>query len=658
MLTQSKEASAAAGERSESRIWAEQATLRALVNSYLRETQQFDPRVDAEAQEIRVILPRIGQQVRGTLLHFSATGQHVYGQEWYKVEEEGSGRRLEMDEVIRRLLDEMGCHANPEQREAEQHKMKQRIRNSLHKMTLFMDKHLKLAGESRSKSSSTEAEAHLTYVHSEQSLLLGHPFHPFPKSTEGFTDDELPLYSPEMSAVFQLYYFAVHEDNVQEEWIGEEYRRNAIDPSVQIHAQRQWGKELEHYCILPMHPWQAEHVLQQPYIQSLIRQRLLIPMGELGPVFYPTSSIRTVWNLETGNGYKLPLHVRITNLVRDNTQEQARRTLDAAKVIHDLSAEWSSHIQSEAFKVLTETGYSRACFKPNNETEWVGSSNAKYDAGQESESGPLVIKDGTAAVNELEQLSDQFTVLYRPMDLSPESTYVMASLLEPPPGEQEPRLIGVIRGRSPGKVREQTNLAAWLERYLHVSMVPMLRLLAVKGIAFEAHVQNSLLSLQDGWPECYYVRDLEGVSIVREQAEAAGWVGSLISEDSPVLYGAQEPWLRTRYYFFVNHLGALIHALAVHQQHSEQEYWGVVRKVLEQLREQVEAQDEIEVQQALEKGSNDSDARIRLATYIQDLLTNPTLPAKANFISCFQSRGDTPSFISIPNPIQIHEVTL
>ncbi|WP_025683603.1 IucA/IucC family protein [Paenibacillus maysiensis] len=650
MLTQSTEISTIAGELSKSRIWAEQATLRALVNSYLRETRQFDPRIKGEAPKIKVILPRFGLHITGTLHHFSATGQHVYGSNWYEVEEGGTHRSLDMDGIIQRLLDEMSYHAKPEQREAEQQKMKQRIRNSMHKMTLFMDHHTKTTGESKPKSFSS-TEVHLTYVRSEQSLLIGHPFHPFPKSTEGFADYELPLYSPEMGAAFPLYYFAVHEDNVQEEWIGEEHRRDAIDPSVLLHARRQWGEELARYRILPMHPWQAERVLRQSHIQSLMRQRVLIPLGALGPVVYPTSSIRTVWDLKTGNGYKLPLHVRITNLVRDNTQEQARRTLDAAKVIHELSAAWSSHIQSESFKVLTETGYSRVCFQPNEvvkRTEipestkdaglsQVTTTTAKYNAGHEHSAAAT--ERGTTTVQELEQLSDQFTVLYRPMDLNPESTYVVASLLESLPGEQGPRLIAVIRDNYPSKNGERPDLLAWLERYLHISMVPMLRLLAVKGIAFEAHVQNSLLFLQDGWPECYYVRDLEGVSIVREQAEAAGWVGSLIAEDSPVLYGAEEPWMRTRYYFFVNHLGALIHALAVHDQHSEQEYWRVVRKVLEQLQEQ------------------DASSCSRLAAYIQDLLTAPTLPAKANFTSCFQSRGDTPSFIPIPNPIHFREVT-
>ncbi|MFC7560713.1 hypothetical protein ACFQY3_19870 [Paenibacillus farraposensis] len=58
--------------------------------------------------------------------------------------------------------------------------------------------------------------------------------------------------------------------------------------------------------------------------------------------------------------------------------------------------------------------------------------------GQESESDPVAIKK---AFYELEQLPYQLTVLYRPMDVNPESTYVMAFLLEPLPGEQEPRLI-------------------------------------------------------------------------------------------------------------------------------------------------------------------------------------------------------------------------
>ena len=43
----------------------------------------------------------------------------------------------------------------------------------------------------------------------EQSLLLGHPFHPTPKSAEGISDDDLERFAPELGASFRLHYWAV-----------------------------------------------------------------------------------------------------------------------------------------------------------------------------------------------------------------------------------------------------------------------------------------------------------------------------------------------------------------------------------------------------------------------------------------------------------------
>ncbi|MBE0343764.1 hypothetical protein E4V51_26970, partial [Paenibacillus sp. 28ISP30-2] len=51
MLTQSTEISTIAGELSKSRIWAERPTLRAMVNSYLRETRQFNPMIKGRSEE-------------------------------------------------------------------------------------------------------------------------------------------------------------------------------------------------------------------------------------------------------------------------------------------------------------------------------------------------------------------------------------------------------------------------------------------------------------------------------------------------------------------------------------------------------------------------------------------------------------------------------
>ncbi len=166
---------------------------------------------------------------------------------------------------------------------------------------------------------------------------------------------------------------------------------------------------------------------------------------------------------------------------------------------------------------------------------------------------------------------------------------------------------------------------------MHISMLPLLRILAGKGISFEAHLQNSLLTLKNGLPDCYYVRDLEGVSIDRHKAAEAGWIPTLIEDHSPVLYEEAKAWMRTKYYFFVNHLGSLIHTIAAYCREDEERYWGIVNHLLEQ-----------------EKSGADE----RLLAYIDDLLYSDVLPAKANFTSCFLSKGEMPLFVNIPNPIK------
>jgi siderophore synthetase component len=325
-----------------------------------------------------------------------------------------------------------------------------------------------------------------------------------------------------------------------------------------------------------------------PEVQTRMERGEIISLGLLGPNVYPTSSVRTVWDPAGGYGFKLPLHVRITNLLRENNSEQTRRTMDAARVLRHLQGQ----LGADSFQILSETGYSSVRFASPNECP------------------PC------------------FTVIYRPMAVDNETTFVMASLLESYPGGAEPKLIQAIRQSNRGRLPD---LSAWLERYLQISMLPMLRLLAHRGISFEAHLQNSLLSIRQGWPAIYYVRDLEGVSIDRKLAERAGWIGTLLAPDSPVLYDEAEAWMRTKYYFFVNHLGSLVHTLSASQKEDEEHGWRIVRELLQQEK---------------------TVARGRLLAYIEELLEGDHLPAKANFISCFLKRGETPLFVDIPNPIK------
>lgn len=579
---------------------AERASVRGLLNSYLRESGVFDIRCeeadsglfppDEQGEPFTVMLPRSKRRIAGHLAYFSETGQHHYDGSFYMADNGGVLSPVEPDRLIGAILEEISLSDEGLKRSERLSELHGQIGNSIRKMRLYIAGALERGNNGKS--------GQLDYIDSEQTLLEGHPFHPTPKSSEGFSDEELPVYAPEFQAAFTLHYFAASAELVEEEQL--DGFEEAIAPAVIVQAERLLGERLSLYRLIPLHPWQAQYVKRDERVQQMLQEKTLIDLGPLGSTVYPTSSVRTVWDPELGYFFKLPLHVRITNFIRENTIEQVRRTLDAAKILNSLGV-FSSR---EAFQILPETGYR----------------TLRCEAASAGSQG---ICEGLAA---------SFAVVFRKADQlagrESRNCFVVASLLECFPGESEPKLSQAIRQTLEGSMPDPKE---WLAAYLRISMLPLLKLLADNGVSLEAHVQNSLVTIENGMPSRFYVRDLEGISVDRGRAEHAGWVQTLVSEDSPVLYSEEEAWFRLKYYFFVNHLGALIHTLAWHHRVEEKRLWTVARHLLEDKR----------------KETNCS----RLQNYIGDLLTNEKLPAKANLISRFQERGESPLYVNIPNPI-------
>lgn len=578
---------------------AEQASVRGLLNSFLREIGAFDIRCggadsglfppDEQGEPFMAMLPHSKSRIAGQLAYYSETGQHQYGGSFYMADNGGTFLPVEPNRLIGAILEEVSLYDENMKRSERLSELRGQIENSMRKMRFYIAGALERGENGKSDL--------LDYVGSEQTLLAGHPFHPTPKSSEGFSDEELPVYAPEFRAAFTLHYFAVSAELVEEEQL--DGYGEALAPAVLAQAERLLGERFPLYRLIPLHPWQAQYVKRDEHVQQMLSEKTLIDLGPLGSAVYPTSSVRTVWDPEQGYFYKLPLHVRITNFIRENTLEQVSRTLDAAKILNSLGVFGSRG----SFQILPETGYRTIGCKTS-----AGSSDID------------------------ERLAASFAVVFRKADqlAGRESlnSFVVASLLESFPGEREPKLIQAIRQSHEGSMPDPKE---WLAAYLRISMLPLLKLLADNGVSLEAHVQNSLVTIENGMPSQFYVRDLEGISVDRGRAEHAGWVQTLVSADSPVLYSEDEAWFRLKYYFFVNHLGALVHTMAYHHRMGEEQLWTVVRRLLE---------DE----------QNESTCS-RLRDYIGDLLTNEKLPAKANLISRFQERGESPLYVDIPNPI-------
>lgn len=549
------------------RLQAERAARQRLLNCYLRESGRTMAATGDGLARVRLTAP--GTALVVEVRYRSVFGHHAYGDDAW-LERPGEPRLpLANDEFLALLLGEVevvAAQAFPglddgARRSAE---LTAHINGSIGATARYL----------RHERPAHNGDAHSLTRAAEQSLVYGHPFHPTPKSTVGF-GDELPRYAPELGASFRLHYFAVHPDAVLQ-------RRVAPGPWLPHGvADAVRGRPgIDGYELLPVHPWQAHYLLRQPRVADLVREETLVALGELGEPVYPTSSVRTVCDPSLETSWKLPLHVRITNFVRNNPVDHLRRAADASVLVGLLAPRW----RHEGFAVLAETGFR-----------------------------------GVAPACVGEELAADFAVLYRenPFADGAYAPRVLASLLEER-ADGLPDLIAEVRRAAGTAGVTPEHVGQWLRRYLRISLLPLLDVFGGDGVSFEAHVQNSLLHTEDGWPARFWVRDMEGTSVSRDR-QAHGELDA----DSPLLYDDEEAWRRLRYHAVSNHLGHLVAVLGRFTDADEARLWRIARECL------VDAGDE----------------------RAKALIDCPVLPAKANLVSRFARRGEQPLYVDVPNPL-------
>ncbi|MFD5638784.1 IucA/IucC family protein [Streptomyces sp. NPDC127077] len=140
------------------------------------------------------------------------------------------------------------------------------------------------------------------YLRSEQSLIMGHPYHPAPKTRGGGPASGWLPYAPEAYARFPLELLAVREDAVVEE--GDTRALDAL------------GRAPAGYRLLPAHPWQLTLTGSIPAIRDAFADGRLLRLGPTARPLWPTAAIRTLYAPEDDLFVKFSLDVRITNDIR------------------------------------------------------------------------------------------------------------------------------------------------------------------------------------------------------------------------------------------------------------------------------------------------------------------------------------------------------
>ncbi|MFI9201703.1 IucA/IucC family protein [Streptomyces sp. NPDC053048] len=338
------------------------------------------------------------------------------------------------------------------------------------------------------------------FLYGEQSLLLGHPLHPAPKSREGLSDAEAFACSPELRGGFPLHWLAVHRSVLADDSAWTE-RGRAVDAAAL--AARIAGPSLERdlppdTVALPVHPWQARDIRHRPDVVALFDAGLLRDLGAHGEPWYPTSSVRTAHRPGAPAMLKFSLGLRITNSRRENLRKELRRGVEVHRLLRSgLAERWRAACPGGlGFDIVRDPA-------------WLA-----VDAPGGT---PLPGVD----------------VVIRHNPFGPGDDAVCVAGLTAPrpwPGRTSPaghpamcsRLADII-GRLAYRTGRPTGAVAaeWFLRYLEAVVRPVLWFDGEAGIALEAHQQNTLVLLDtDGWPVGGRFRDNQGY-YYRESHRAA-----------------------------------------------------------------------------------------------------------------------------------------
>ncbi|WP_406455591.1 iron transporter [Streptomyces sp. NBC_00876] len=435
---------------------ADAAGVENLLRCWVRECDLPRP----EGETLRIPLPASGTALLVPVRHWSATGWHRFGPP--VLEQAPAGAPTADAVTVAALLGREADHS-------EGADMIARVADSVRRTAVFIE------GQRRRPAAPAETDLFLT---AEQSLLLGHPLHPSPKSREGLSDAESRLYSPELHGSFPLHWMAADRSVLATDSAWTDQGRPV--PAAELVSRHAEGLRVPgHSTPIPLHPWQARELVGRPEVAALIAAGLLHDLGPYGARWHPTSSVRTVQRPGADLMLKLSLGVRITNSRRENLRKELHRGVEVHRLLRSgLARQW--HAVHPGFDIVRDPA-------------WLAVDTPDGD--------PVHGLDVMLRHNPFDRYDDAVCI---------------AGLTAPRPWPDRAalhsRLADVVRRLAATTGRTTTAVAAeWFLRYLDRVVQPVLWLDGHAGVALEAHQQNTLVLLDaDGWPAGGRYRDNQG----------------------------------------------------------------------------------------------------------------------------------------------------
>lgn len=559
---------------------AESATIHSFVNCYLKETRNYEhwetesaTPIETDCETVfRIELSNLGLDLVVPVRYESPTGRHLFELPVYLSTEDWI--ELDYATLTSLIVQELARSRSGEDSADELLLRVVRSCQNIERYVSERDDYERRYG------------FETTFRDAEQSLVFGHLLHPTPKSRQGIAPRNAPTYAPELRGEFQLHYFRAAPEIVSQGSAREESATEWVKSELAA-SDCSSGIVESDDALIPIHPWQAEYVLDQPHVQRAIDAGQLDYLGAHGRPFAPTSSVRTLYNSSSAFMVKSSLNVKITNSVRTNKRPELERGVAISELLDtELGARLRERFPD--FRIVQDPAY------------------LTLDIGDDRESGfECVLREnpfqGEAATN---------------------VTPVVALCQDHPAGTNgnpTSRLGHIIRtladreGRTTAAVSEE-----WFRRYLSISVRPVLWLYLTHGVGVEAHQQNSVIRIEEGYPDQFYYRDNQGYYFCESTYEDVDALLPGVGERADTICPDAITDERIRYYVILNNAFGLINAFGCAGLIDE-------RRVLELLRE--------ELQQLREFDRETSDL-------LEPLLTERTIPCKGNLLTRFHGMDE------------------
>ena len=392
-------------------------------------------------------------------------------------------------------------------------------------------------------------EKALNFGEAEQALLVGHAFHPAPKSHEPFNQQEAERYLPDFAPHFPLRWFAVNKTQIA----GESLHLNLQQRLTRFAAENapQLLNELsDNQWLFPLHPWQGEYLLQQEWCQELVAKGLIKDLGEAGAPWLPTTSSRSLYCATSRDMIKFSLSVRLTNSVRTLSVKEVKRGMRLARLAQ--TDDWQTlQARFPTFRVMQEDG-------------WAGLRDLHGNIMQES----------------LFALRENLLV-----DQPQSQTNVLVSLTQAAPDGGDSLLVAAVKRLSDRLgITAQQAAHAWVDAYCHQVLKPLFTAEADYGLVLLAHQQNILVQMLGDLPVGLIYRDCQGSAFM---PHAAGWLDTIGEAQAENVFTREQLLRYFPYYLLVNSTFAVTAALGAAGLDSEANLMARVRTLLAEMRDQV-----------------------------------------------------------------------